>query len=98
MELIWQNSNVTGNAPQNIDGTNAQRVFAHKGLFYVNNCEEKKLYIFDKTGCIGGVAGGSGWGTACDDAGNVIVRNDKQTGTSHAFPNLSSKTKPNSRY
>lgn len=85
MEPIWQNSNVTGNAPQNIDGTNAQQGAAHKGLFYVNNCEEKKLYIFDKTGCIGSVAGGSGWGTACDDAGNVIVRDDKQTGTSHAF-------------
>lgn len=85
MELLWQNSNVTGNAPQNIDGTNAQQGAAHKGLFYVNNCEEKKLYIFDKTGCIGSVAGGSGWGTACDDAGNVIVRNDKNSGTDHTF-------------
>lgn len=85
MELLWQNSNVTGNAPQKIDGTNAQQGAAHKGIFYVNNCEEKKLYIFDKTGCIGSVVGGAGWGTACDDAGNVIVRDDKQTGTSHAF-------------
>lgn len=85
LELLWQNSNVTGNAPQNIDGTNAQQGAAHKGIFYVNNCEEKKLYIFDKTGCIGSVVGGAGWGTACDDAGNVIVRDDKQTGTSHAF-------------
>lgn len=85
LELIWQNSNVTGNAPQNIDGTNAQQGAAHKGSFYVNNCAEKKLYIFDKTGCLGSVTGGSGWGTACDNAGNVIVRDDKNSGTDHIF-------------
>ncbi len=84
-ELLWQNSTVTNSAPANIDGTNAQQGAAFNGLFYVNNCVDEKLYVFDKTGCLGGIDGGAGWGTACDDAGNVIVRNDKDAGAVHSF-------------
>ena len=83
LDLLWENSNTNGNAPQNIDGTNAQQGAASKGIFYVNNCEEKKLYLFNDKGCMGSIAGGAGWGTACDDAGNIIVRDDKETGKAH---------------
>lgn len=83
LDLIWENSNTKDNAPQNIDGTNAQQGAASKGVFYVNNCEEKKLYLFNDKGCMGSIAGGAGWGTACDDAGNIIVRDDKETGKVH---------------
>lgn len=85
LELLWQNSTVTNNAPEHIDGTNAQQGGAAAGLFYVNDCVDEKVYIFDKTGCLGGIPGGKGWGCALDDAGNIIVRNDKETGTSHSF-------------
>lgn len=85
IERIWLNSLSTGNAPANIDGTNAQQGTAVNGLFYVNNCADKLIYVFDRTGCIGSMPGGAGWGTCRDDAGNIIVRDDKQTGTSHNF-------------
>lgn len=85
LELLWQNSTTTNNAPEHIDGTNAQQGGAAAGLFYVNDCVDEKVYIFDKTGCLGGIPGGKGWGCALDDAGNIIVRNDKETGSSHSF-------------
>lgn len=85
LELLWQNSTTTNNAPENIDGTNAQQGGAADGLFYVNDCVDEKVYIFDKTGCLGSIPGGKGWGCALDDAGNIIVRNDKETGTKHSF-------------
>lgn len=85
LELVWENSRNKGNAPEHIDGTNAQQGAAYKGVFYVNDCEDKTLYVFDNTGCIGGIPGGSGWGTACDDAGNIIVRDDKATDGKHKF-------------
>lgn len=85
LELLWQNSTKTNNAPAHIDGTNAQQGGAAGGLFYVNDCVDEKIYIFDKTGCLGSIPGGKGWGCALDDAGNIIVRNDKETGTSHSF-------------
>ena len=85
LELLWQNSTTTNNAPENIDGTNAQQGGATGGLFYVNDCVDEKVYIFDKTGCLGSITGGKGWGCALDDAGNIIVRNDKETGTKHSF-------------
>ena len=85
LDTIWQNSTATANAPQHIDGTNAQQGGAANGLFYVNDCVDKKIYIFDKTGCLGGIDGGAGWGCALDDAGNIIVRNDKNTTQEHSF-------------
>ncbi len=85
LELLWQNSTTTNNAPDHIDGTNAQQGGAAGGLFYVNDCVDEKIYIFDKTGCLGSIPGGKGWGCALDDAGNIIVRNDKETGTKHSF-------------
>lgn len=85
LELLWQNSTTTNNAPEHIDGTNAQQGGAANGLFYVNDCVDERVYIFDKTGCLGSIPGGKGWGCALDDAGNIIVRNDKETGTAHSF-------------
>lgn len=85
LELLWQNSTTTNNAPGHIDGTNAQQGGAANGLFYVNDCVDEKVYIFDKTGCLGSIPGGKGWGCALDDVGNIIVRNDKETGTAHSF-------------
>lgn len=85
LELLWQNSINTDNVPEHIDGTNAQQGGAANGLFYVNDCADKKIYIFNQTGCLGSISGGEGWGCALDDAGNIIVRNDKLTGTSHSF-------------
>ena len=85
LETVWENSRNNQNAPEHIDGTNAQQGAAYKGKFYVNDCVDKKLYIFDNTGCIGSIPGGSGWGTACDDAGNIIVRDDKNTTGTHKY-------------
>ena len=85
LELLWQNSTATANAPEHIDGTNAQQGGAAKGFFYVNDCVDEKIYIFDATGCLGSIPGGAGWGCAIDDAGNIIVRDDKNTDTSHSF-------------
>lgn len=82
---VWLNANTTGNAPEHIDGTNAQQGTAVNGLFYVNDCADKKIYVFDQTGCIGSIPGGAGWGCCRDDKGNIIVRDDKQTGTTHKF-------------
>ncbi len=85
LELLWQNSMTTNNAPEHIDGTNAQQGAAANGLFYVNDCVDKKIYIFDHTGCLGSIDGGAGWGCTVDDAGNIIVRNDKGTSTAHSI-------------
>lgn len=85
LELLWENSLNKNNAPQHIDGTNAQQGGAANGRFYINDCADEKIYIFDKTGCLGSIPGGKGWGCALDDAGNIIVRNDKDTGTDHSL-------------
>lgn len=86
LETIWEKSTTLGNAPSNIDGTNAQQGSGHNGIFYVNNCVEKKLHIFgNEAQYLGSIAGGSGWGCDCDDAGNIVIRNDKETGTDHKF-------------
>ncbi len=85
LQLQWIFSNTTGNHPGNIDGTNAQQGTGVNGMFYINNCSEKLIHIFNETGHLGTIPGGSGWGTARDDAGNIIVRDDKLTGTSHSF-------------
>lgn len=81
----WEKSTMLDNAPAHINGSNAQQGGAFKGYFYVNDCAEKLLYMFDSTGCIGSLPGGAGWGTAIDDAGNIIVRNDKNTTNQHKF-------------
>ena len=87
LELVrdWIFSESTDNKPENIDGTNAQQGTAVNGRFYINNCAEKKIHIFDHTGYLGNIPGGSGWGCARDDAGNIIVRDDKLTGNTHNF-------------
>lgn len=85
LETVWENSRNNNNAPEHIDGTNAQQGAAYKGTFYVNDCVDEKLYIFNNTGCLGSIPGGSGWGTACDDAGNIIVRDDKEKTGTHKY-------------
>lgn len=85
LERKWILSNTTGNHPGNIDGTNAQQGTAVNGLFYIHNCVDKLIYIFDQTGCIGSIPGGSGFGCTRDDAGNIIIRDDKLTGNTHNF-------------
>ncbi len=85
IEPIWENSINKGDKPDNIDGTNAQQGAAYKGMFYVNNCVEERLYYFNNAGCLGYIAGGSGYGVACDDAGNIIIRTDKLSGKDHSF-------------
>ena len=81
----WIFSESTNNTPEHIDGTNAQQGTAVNGHFYINDCVDKKIHIFNKTGYLGSIPGGAGWGCARDDAGNIIVRDDKLTGTSHSF-------------
>lgn len=83
--LDWIYSESTSNKPDHIDGTNAQQGTAVNGLFYINDCSDKKIHIFDKNGYLGNIPGGAGWGCARDDAGNIIVRDDKLTGTTHNF-------------
>ena len=85
IEPIWENSINKGDKPENIDGTNAQQGAAYKGMFYVNNYVEERLYFFNNAGCLGHIPGGQGIGIACDDAGNIIIRNDRLSGTEHSF-------------
>lgn len=85
LERQWINSVSTDNAPEHIHGTNAQQGTAVDGLFYVNDCVDAKIYIFDQSGCLGSIPGGKGWGCARDDRGNIIVRDDKLTGATHNF-------------
>lgn len=85
LERTWVRSNVNGNMPEHIDGTNAQQGTAVNGIFYVNDCADKLIYVFDSTGCIGSIPGGAGWGCCRDDAGNIIVRDDKATSGTHKF-------------
>lgn len=85
LERQWIKSVSTGDAPEHIHGTNAQQGTAANGLFYVNDCADAKIYIFDQAGCLGSVPGGKGWGCARDDKGNIIVRDDKLTGATHSF-------------
>lgn len=84
-ERLWVRSNSTGNVPEHIDGTNAQQGTAVNGLFYVNDCADKLIYVFREGECIGSIPGGAGWGCCRDDAGNIIVRDDKSTGNTHSF-------------
>lgn len=81
----WIQSGNSGNKPPHIDGTNAQQGTAVNGYFYINDCADAQVHIFDHTGYLGAIPGGTGWGCARDDAGNILVRNDKLTGTSHQF-------------
>lgn len=85
LEKVWSKTVNENNAPDHIDGTNAQQGGAHNGIFYVNDCVDKLVYMFNENGLIGTLPGGTGWGTACDDAGNIIIRNDKSTTTSHSL-------------
>lgn len=85
IERQWIFSNTTDNHPGNIDGNNAQQGTACRGKFYVNNCEEKLIHIFDNSGHLGSIPGGAGWGCARDDAGNIVVRDDKNTNGKHSF-------------
>lgn len=78
-EQVWVRSNVYGNAPEHIDGSNAQQGTAVNGLFYINDCADRLVYIFRQGDCIGSIPGGAGWGCCRDFAGNIIVRDDKNT-------------------
>ena len=82
----WIYSVSTGNDPaEHIDGSNAQMGTAVNGLFYINDCVKKQVAIFDQNGYLGSIPGGAGWGCARDDAGNIVIRNDKLTGNTHSF-------------
>lgn len=86
LNLDWIYSVSTGNDPaEYIDGTNAQMGTAVNGLFYINDCSKKQLFILDENGYVGAVPGGAGWGCARDDAGNIVIRDDKLTGNTHSF-------------
>ena len=86
LETVWERCTTLGNAPDHIDGTNAQQGSASKGIFYVNDKSEQKLHIFgNEAQYLGSIAGGKGYGCDCDDAGNVVIRNDVETGTDHKF-------------
>lgn len=95
-EKVWSFTDREGNAPEHIDGTNAQQGGAYKGYFYINDCSDKLIYVYGKVGLVGTLPGGAGWGTACDDAGNIIVRNDKQTALEHSVLIYPSGTMPGS--
>ncbi|MDE6288843.1 MAG: hypothetical protein K2M00_08685 [Muribaculaceae bacterium] len=84
-ERLWVRSTVGGDAPEHIHGTNAQQGTAVNGLFYVNDCSDKLIYVFRDGDCIGSMPGGSGWGCCRDEAGNIIVRDDKLSGNTHKF-------------
>lgn len=85
LEKKWSKTVNEGNAPDHIDGTHAQQGAAHAGVFYINDCADRLVYMYDETGLAGTLLGGAGWGTACDDAGNIIVRDDKSVTASHSL-------------
>lgn len=85
IEKLWSFTDKEGNAPEHIDGTNAQQGAAYKGTFYINDCNDRLVYVYTKDGLAGSLPGGAGWGCATDDAGNIIIRNDKATGTDHSL-------------
>ncbi len=85
-QTVWERSTSLGNAPSNIHGENAQQGSAHNGVFYVNNSVEKKLHIFSSGAqYLGNIPGGAGYGIDCDDAGNVIIRDDNTTDANRKF-------------
>lgn len=85
-ERVWERSVAANNAPTEIiDGTNAQQGTAVYGKFYINDKSTKTLNIFDTKGNLTTLLGGAGYGCCRDDRGNVIVRNDLSTGTTHEF-------------
>jgi glycerophosphoryl diester phosphodiesterase len=96
LERQWIRSSVDNTEPEHIDGSNAQQGTAVNGLFYINDCSDKLIYVFDKTGCIGSIPGGAGWGCARDDAGNIIVRNDKNKDANFTFIAYPAGARPDS--
>lgn len=85
LEKVWELSTVTGNAPSNLGGDSARQGAVVNGKFYVNDRNDKKVRVFDENGLIDSFDGGGGWGTAADDAGNLIVRDDALTSSTHTF-------------
>ncbi|MDE6300190.1 MAG: hypothetical protein K2M19_00555 [Muribaculaceae bacterium] len=85
LERQWIFSNTTDNFLKELDGTYARQGTGVNGRFYINNCNEKLLHVFDSTGHLGTLPGGAGYGCARDDAGNIIVRADASTGAEHTF-------------
>lgn len=83
--LDWIKSDVTENKPEHLDGTNAQQGTAVNGTFYIHDRVDKKIYVFTEDGLQGTLEGSTGYGCARDDAGNIIIRSDTQTGTEHSF-------------
>lgn len=83
LEKIWSFTGVEGNSPANIGGADIQQGAAHNGTFYINDSGRKLIYLHTKDGLLGTIPGGEGWGIATDDAGNIIVRDDKLTGVEH---------------
>ncbi len=85
IERQWIYSNTTDNVPSHIDGNNAQQGTAVNGYFYINDSAEKLIYVYGEDGLIGTMPGGAGYGCARDDAGNIIVRDDQDAGTTHSI-------------
>ena len=85
LEKVWERSNVAGNAPDNLGGDSARQGAVVDGKFYVNDRNDKKVRVFDENGLVGTFDGGAGWGTAADDAGNLIVRDDGASSSIHSF-------------
>lgn len=83
IEKVWSMTDNEGNKPDHIDGTNAQQGTAVNGAFYINDCADRLVYVYTKDGLAGTLPGGSGWGCTRDDAGNIIVRDDKETSAAH---------------
>ncbi len=96
IEKLWSYTDNEGNAPEHIDGTNAQQGGAYNGFFYINDCSDRLIYVYGESGFAGTLPGGGGWSATCDDAGNIIVRDDKETGKSHSLLVYPSGTQPNS--
>lgn len=83
IEKVWSMTDNEGNKPDHIDGTNAQQGTAVNGVFYINDCADRLIYVYTEDGLAGTLPGGSGWGCTRDDAGNIIVRDDKETSAAH---------------
>lgn len=91
-ETLWKYSEKENTLPANFPSKtaatykNGQQAGIYKGTFYVNDQSTSKLLVFDKSGEVStSLAGTNSLGVTCDDAGNLIQRNDGITSTPSSF-------------
>lgn len=90
-DTVFKYSRFRGDLPENFPSgltdesayNSAQMAAMYHGMFYPNNYSNSTLLAFDADGATeSGLPGGKSQGVTCDDAGNLIVRDDGATQSS----------------